>query len=131
MKYSLLVICSVLLLFGTIFSCDKSSSSGKALYNQHCANCHLENGQGLGALIPTIVNSEPLGNNDLLACMIRNGIKAESEANSVFEGYAMPPNKALSEIEITNIINYARSSFSSSTETISLPEVKNALQTCN
>lgn len=131
MKYSLLVICSVLLLVVTIFSCDKSSSSGEALYNQHCANCHLENGQGLGALIPTIVNSEPLGNNDLLSCMIRNGIKAESEANSVFEGYAMPPNKALSEIEITNIINYARSSFSSSAETISLPEVKNALQTCN
>ena len=40
-------------------------------------------------------------------------------------------NQALSEIEITNIINYARSSFSSSTETISLPEVKNALLNCN
>ena len=114
-----------------MLSCEKSGSSGQSLYNQHCANCHLGNGEGLGELIPSIVNSSVLATSDSLACMIRNGVKSENEGNSVFEGYSMPPNNQLSEIEITNIINYARGEFLSNSQPILLPQVKKSLENCN
>lgn len=114
-----------------LIQCQKSASSGQALYNTHCANCHLGNGQGLGELIPSIVNSPLLVQADSLACMIRNGVPAKNPSNSVFEGFSMPPNQQLSEIEITNILNYAIKEFSNSEQQISFPKVKKSLESCN
>ena len=114
------------------FNCQPRGSSGKVLYETHCANCHLENGEGVGELIPPLTNSNLLsGQPEDLACIIRHGIVAIGDQEAVFEEYTMPPNKSLSEVEIANIIHYARSQWATEASAIPFTEIKKSLKTCN
>ena len=115
-----------------VVSCEKSGSTGEVLYQTNCGNCHLENGKGLGELMPSLINSPILENDtEALVCMIRNGVIASNPQEAVFEEYTMPPNDALSEIEITNIINYARAQFTTNKESVTITEIKKSLENCN
>ena len=82
----------------------ESFSQGKYLYEVHCQNCHLENGQGLGQEIPSLRASvsEP----KKWACLIRNGKSEIVSKDGVSYRRVMPANPQLSVAEINNILNY-------------------------
>lgn len=65
------------LLILSLFSCEQQPyQMGERLYKTHCANCHMDGGEGLGALIPPLKGSDYLAaNRERLACMIRYGLK--------------------------------------------------------
>jgi cytochrome c553 len=84
-----------------------SISRGEKLYKIHCLNCHGDQGEGLGRLIPPIQGPGAMSDVDLI-CAIRYGKKGELEiAGQLYDG-EMPPNFELDEGEIRDLVNYVR-----------------------
>lgn len=80
---------------------------GRLLYKQHCANCHQDDGSGLGQLIPPLAGSDYLQKNpEEIICLIRHGKKGPIVVNGLEYNQAMPPNPELTAIEIAEIATY-------------------------
>jgi mono/diheme cytochrome c family protein len=104
---------------------------GELLYGRHCSSCHLENGEGLRGVIPPLVNSDySEKNRDILACLIRQGIKGPITVNGKSYNQAMPGNQQLTEADLTNIINYLSTEFKSPKERVSFGEVREQVKAC-
>jgi mono/diheme cytochrome c family protein len=104
---------------------------GKLLYGRHCTSCHLENGEGLRGVIPPLANSDYTEKNrDILACLIRQGVKGPITVNGRQYNQAMPGNPRLSEADLTNIINYMHKEFKSPARRVSIGEVREQVKNC-
>lgn len=103
MKYS-----SILIFTALLFSCQSQSyKQGAKLYNGYCASCHMEDGTGLGKVLPPVANSDYLQNNFLnLPCIMKHGIQDTIIVNGNEYSQAMAGINLLSPVEISNIINY-------------------------
>ena len=76
-------------------------SLGRGLYNQHCANCHGMDGEGLEQLIPPLAKSDYLMEQiDRAVCQIPNGVTGEIKVNGVVYNQEMPPNKELRALRL-------------------------------
>lgn len=129
MKRTQLIICtSLLILFAFACSEKKESkeeevhstslatlsqkeiqyySNGRKLYKTICANCHMENGQGLGRLIPPLANSDYLlKNRSDLPRTIKYGINGPMIVNNIEFNQPMPANPDLTDLEIAEILTY-------------------------
>jgi len=105
--------------------------AGKRYYDAYCGNCHMEDGQGLSALIPSLHNSTYLVNNqDLLPCIIRNGIVSTVADSSDEVQLSMPAHPQLNDIEVLNISNYINNNWGNKIEQISMQEMKARLNAC-
>jgi mono/diheme cytochrome c family protein len=120
----------VILLLGN--ACESHPyQQGEILYNNFCANCHMENGAGLGQLIPTLVQSDYLKNNQsALACIIRKGLEGEIIVNGKSYNQAMPGVPQLNDVEITNVINYINHAWENDYPIMQLQDVQKALEGC-
>ncbi len=92
-------------------SCNTNTfAQGEILYNNFCSNCHMVDGKGLANLIPPIVHSDYISNEDhQIACIIRYGMEGEITVNGVKYNAEMPGFKELSDFEIANIIKQQHS----------------------
>ncbi|GAA4302818.1 cytochrome c [Nibribacter koreensis] len=128
---ALIVLCS-LGLGAVLAGCfTERGKEGKLLYGRHCANCHLDNGEGLRGVIPPLAGADYLDKHrEELACLIRNGINGPIQVNGRMYNQAMPGNRGLTEADITNILNYLHSEFKNPATRMSLDEVKAQLQQC-
>ncbi|MEO1448079.1 MAG: cytochrome c [Bacteroidota bacterium] len=107
---------------------DKSDSAGARLYVKHCAGCHMDEGQGLRKLIPTLAQSASvMGDGAELACLIRKGVTPE---NSRHYPAGMPGNAQLSAAEIRTLINYMRNSWGNSAPAVDFEEIQTSLDNC-
>ncbi|MDO9551037.1 cytochrome c [Rhodonellum sp.] len=98
---------------------------GKLLYGQHCANCHKDDGKGLGKLIPPLNPSdymvEDIGRTVRL---IKNGMEGEIMVNGNSYNQAMPANPKLTNIEIAQISTYLYNIWGNEKGLISIPQVE-------
>jgi mono/diheme cytochrome c family protein len=126
---NLFVVLGFCLAFSSCFT--ERGDEGALLYGRHCSSCHLENGEGLRGIIPPLVNSDYTEKNrDILACLIRQGIKGPIMVNGRQYNQAMPGNPHLSEADITNIINYLHKEFQSPKQRVSFAEVREQIRNC-
>ncbi len=127
MRLSLLAIC----LF-CAFSCERNTyKSGERLYKTNCANCHMDNGEGLGALIPPLADSDYLlAHLDDLPCMIHKGLRDTIIVNGKLYAEEMPASQGLSDIQITNIVNYVNSRWGNQHPPYQLEAVREMLKKC-
>ena len=110
---------------------ERKYYEGAQLYQQHCSNCHMEDGQGLEALYPPLAQSDWLETVGVsAACVVRNGLKGAIVVNGVEYGMAMPAQEKLSAVEITNILNYIHNAWGNERAFISLSEVEKTLEAC-
>jgi len=80
---------------------------GARIYENNCANCHMENGEGLRSLIPPIAASDYyLKNYTKLPCIILNGQNEKIIVNGIEYHEVMPALKLMTAAEMTNLINY-------------------------
>lgn len=101
-------------------------SQGEVLYKYHCENCHMEDGSGLGKLIPHLDSSKlTLSDPAKLVCLIRNGLPVNK-----LTGQQMPANRKMNEVEMTNLVNFLGSKYASNPQTVIVPEVKKMLSGC-
>jgi mono/diheme cytochrome c family protein len=113
-------------------ACDyKPLNQGKSLYNQNCLSCHMDNGEGLGALFPPLAHADyVLENADQLACIIRYGIEGELTVNGVKYDGEMNGDQQLSETEVSNIIHYILVDLNQQEDHPGIIEIREQLQNC-
>ena len=114
-----------------LWNCGPDYEQGKRLYQYYCANCHMENGQGLRKLIPPIAASDYYINHiDEIPCIIRYGLSDTIVVNGVTFQEAMEGHPSLSPAEITNIINYMHSEWYPDLPYTTLDVVEEQLDNC-
>ena len=113
-------------------ACNRNPyTDGQALYKQYCSNCHMDDGTGLGTLIPPLAGADFLKNADLgVICIIKHGISGKMIVNDIEYDNIMPANSKLSEVEVANIANYIHNAWGNQREFISLDQVKKILSQC-
>lgn len=123
-----------LCLIGYLFvsACQQNPyRDGADLYKSQCANCHMDSGEGLSALIPTLAKSDYLEKNrEKLPCILWHGLQDTISVNGRMYAEQMPPNLALTEVDITNILNFVNTTWGNQNPLYTLEEVKKALEKC-
>jgi cytochrome c551 len=102
-------------------------SNGRKLYKTICANCHMENGEGLGRLIPPIAKSDYLlKNRSDLSRMLKYGINGPMIVNNVEFNQPMPANPDLTDLEIAEILTYIGNTWGNEMGGFTLEEVQDS-----
>lgn len=97
-KNYIFLFCFITLLY---YSCnDVKYAHGKRSYNNFCSDCHMEDGSGVADLYPTLKSASVVQKYREIPCIIRHGIYNDSSL------IKMPSIPKLSNVDITNIINY-------------------------
>lgn len=113
-----------------LISChDTPYMQGKRLYEAKCANCHMSDGSGLQKMIPSLAESEIIGDTNL-ACTIISG-----KNDTVYEGTSywvkyMPSFTKLSTTEVANIVNYINHRWDSEFKESTIIDIENVLANC-
>lgn len=98
-----------------------STNPSQIAYENKCASCHGLEGEGVKEMIPPLANSDWLVNNqEILACVIKNGVKGPMIVNGKEYDIEMLGQEKMQDIELTNIINYINTSWGNT-----IPPVKN------
>ena len=106
--------------------------SGEVLYQNFCAHCHGENGNGLGDIYPPINNSDYLKMNaDNLVCLIRYGQTDEIIVNGKSYKEPMPPLPKLDEVALNNIVNFINYKWPFKEGNTTIIDIRNQLENCN
>ena len=115
-----------LLILVLALSCGQTEHlQGKNLYLTHCANCHLEEGQGLRMLIPPLAGADYLRDKQAEVVRgIRHGMNGPMEVNGKIYNYPMPGNVDLSEFQIVNIVNYINQAWGNNYPEITVVETR-------
>jgi mono/diheme cytochrome c family protein len=130
------LLCGILLLLvwallGSSCAERKPFRQGEILYQNFCANCHMDDGTGLKGLIPPLANADYVQADPVrMACIIRYGMAGEVIVNDTTYNQAMPGEPKLSDFEITNIINYINQAWGNDYGYVKFKDVKKALDTC-
>jgi mono/diheme cytochrome c family protein len=105
---------------------------GALLYKMQCANCHGDEGQGLGELIPPLAKSDYLTPHRAeLPCLLIKGQNDTIIVNGKkYFDQAMPANEALSDVQVSNILNYVQNNWGNEQPDFTLDEVRKALTGC-
>ncbi len=104
---------------------------GERLYKTHCANCHMDGGEGLGALIPPLKGSDYLASHrDQLACIVRYGLKDTIVVNGKTYAEQMLANDKLNDIQIANVVNFVLQSWGNNVKPVTFEEVEAGLGKC-
>lgn len=125
----------LLLLFSVCFavlSCErKPYRQGEILYQNFCANCHMDDGSGLAGNIPPLAGADFVRQNqDQLACIIRHGLEGGVVVNGIAYQNPMAGIPQLSEFEIANIINYINQAWGNDYGYLPLKNVRESLEGC-
>ena len=100
-------------------------TSGKKLYQQRCQNCHMEDGSGLGTLIPPLKNSDYLFNNiSGVVRGIKYGLKGPILVNGVKYNQPMPANPNLTNVEILELMTYITNAWDNPGTDLSLKKIE-------
>lgn len=127
-----LLLAAVVAVFSCLTACEQQPyQMGERLYKTHCANCHMDSGEGLAALIPPLAGSDYLTKHrGELACLIRYGLNDTIVVNGKTFSGEMLGNDKLSEIQITNVLNYICQSWGNKAVPFQFEEVKASLEGC-
>ncbi len=97
--------------------------NGKELYIMHCQSCHQENGEGLKGAFPPLKNSPIVNGEDLqlYVDIIMNGYDARPEYSAMA---GIGTNMEWTEKEVTAIMNYERTAWGNTGDSLTTEEVK-------
>lgn len=117
----------LLLLASTSVGCrHQNYQQGERIYVAYCANCHMEDGSGLVDLIPPLDSARlTLSTPEKLVCLIRNGLPVNT-----LTGQEMPGNTSMTDVELTNLINFLGAEYGRNRQTVKVTEVKKMLADC-
>ncbi|MGJ8746002.1 c-type cytochrome, partial [Polaribacter sp.] len=109
---------------------EKSIKAGQKIFDNICASCHGNNGQGIDNLAPPLKKSEYISDSpERLALVLLHGLSGPIHVNGkLYELSATMPglnnNPKYSDKEILNLINYLQSNFSKTYKNITIKTIK-------
>lgn len=120
-------------LLGSYFSCQSNPYiHGEILYQNFCMNCHMEDGTGLPGNIPPLAGADFLQqHSDQIPCIIRYGIRDTIRVNDISYSTPMEGVPQLTDIEITNIINYMNHAWGNNNGFTKPTDVARILKNCS
>ncbi len=115
-----------------LYSCqDNPYQQGQILYQNFCANCHMDDGSGLAGNIPPLAQADYVRENqDKLACIIRYGMEGEIVVNGTSYNNPMEGIPQLTEFEIANVINYINHAWGNDYGYVPMQDIRAALEDC-
>ena len=109
-----------------------SPNVGQETYEYHCAGCHGKDGKGLGGIVPPLALADWMEDNqEKLPCVIYNGISTPLVVNGIEYHQEMIGFNYLSEIQLTNIINYINNAWGNKLGYKTVQEVEDLLGECD
>ena len=128
MKNSILLI---VVSMSFIFCNSSYYAQGERLYTTYCSNCHGKDGNGLKNLYPPLNKSDYYQENqEKVACIILHGLEDEITVNGKDFMMPMAGFSNLTDVDITNLINFINTSWDNDLPETNLNEVKKNLQNC-
>lgn len=107
----------------------KYAVNGKRLYENYCGNCHQNDGNGLGKLIPPLRNADYFqASVHRTVWIIRNGQEGSITVNGVEYNQKMPANPQLKPLDIAQITTYLYNIWGSSEGVITAPQIEQYLK---
>ncbi|ANW95128.1 hypothetical protein AXE80_01960 [Wenyingzhuangia fucanilytica] len=109
---------------------ELSINAGKSIFNNLCANCHGDQGEGITNLAPPFINSEYISeSSNRLALVLLHGLSGPIKVNGKSYNLTatMPGlinNPEYSDKDIQNIIAYLQHTFSDDPKPISTNKIK-------
>lgn len=103
-------------------------TNGRQLYTKYCQNCHMEEGEGLGRLIPPLAKSDYLIS-DLgrAAQIIKYGQKGPIVVNGIAFNQPMPANPKMTNSEIQMILAFVTNAWGNQSDILSIEEIERAI----
>src|SRR5207244_6277519 len=100
--------------------------TGRQLYEEQCASCHLETGPGIPGKYPSLVQSPSvLGAPNGLTAMLLDGMKGGQDASGAHYGGVMPAYRTiLTPADTAAVLTYVRQSWGNTATPISADYVK-------
>jgi cytochrome c oxidase cbb3-type subunit 2 len=103
---------------------------GRQVYDQQCARCHKPDGQGAKGIFPPLVNSRVVNKDNAKEHIeiILNGLSGKT-INGINYPTSMPPFRSiLRPKEIKAVVNYERTSWGNTGETVDLEDIQRVIE---
>ena len=95
---------------------------GKLIYEDFCAQCHLESGKGVKGIYPPLAKSDFLIDINQTISSIKYGLKGPITVNG--ENYnSIMVSQGLDDEEISDVVNYILNSWGNSTDKLITEEI--------
>ncbi len=109
------------------FAEDAAEHPGKAVYVT-CTACHQPTGLGLPGIFPPLAESEWVNGpaENLIRIQLR-GLMGKITVKGVEYNSVMPPNSAMTDQQIADVLSYIRSNFGNKADAVT-PEMVKALR---
>ena len=128
-KVVLVSMCAMLIVstsaFAQKFDLKASITRGKDVYTAQCMSCHLEQGEGIESVYPPLVKSDYLmADKKRSINQLLQGLTGPIKVKGVTYDGVMNPFEALSDEDISDVLNYIRNSFGNKGAAVTPEEVK-------
>lgn len=120
-----LVLALTLQSFNQDFDLKASVARGKTVFDSQCASCHMEDGNGLEGVFPTLVKSDYFTDKNRLVKVVTTGLRGPIVVNGVNYDGEMPAN-VLTDEQVSDVLNYVRNSWGNKAEAILPSEIQYA-----
>jgi mono/diheme cytochrome c family protein len=128
-KVVLVSMCA--LLFGSMsafaqkFDLKASIARGKDVYTAQCMSCHLEQGEGIESVYPPLAKSDYLmADKKRSIDQTLYGLTGQIQVKGITYDGVMTGFEALSDEDISDVLNYIRNSFGNKGGAVTPEEVK-------
>ncbi len=101
-----------------------SMDSGKKIYVLQCMTCHQADGTGVPNVNPPLNGKQVTGDKNKLIDIVIKGSASPVGINGVSYNNPMPPNPAIKDREVADVLTYIRNSFGNKASTVRESEVK-------
>mgnify|MGYP005811244889 CR=1 FL=1 len=107
------------------FDLKASIERGREVYTAQCMSCHMEQGEGIEGVYPPLAKSDYLmADKKRSIDQVLHGLTGEIKVNGkVYDG-VMTPFDALSDTEVSDVLNFVRNSFGNKGAAVTPEEVK-------
>lgn len=109
------------------FDLKASITRGKDVYEANCVTCHMAAGEGIEGAFPPLAKSDYLADKNRLIKVVLQGVRGPMKINGTQYDAEMP-GVALSDEQVSDVLNYIRNSWGNKGTAVTPAEVQPGLK---
>lgn len=99
-----------------------SIQNGQSLYATYCISCHMEDGNGIEGVFPSLVKTGNLSNNNRVVKVILQGVRGPIVVKGIPYNAEMA-GVSLTDKEVSDVVNYIRNSWGNKAPQLKVSDV--------